>query len=193
MIEFQKKHMLHRIFIAINLPKAVKEELLSIQEQYLEIPAKWTKIENLHLTLAFLGNRNEEEVAKIIEIIKELSKNYAPFSLSFKNICYGPSLKNPKMIWRKIELSNELRIIKSGLDEALLKNINFELDKKGFNPHVTLARLRMWDFQKMNPEERTIQQIDKDLSFDVQSIDVMQSVLKRTGAEYTILESIKLS
>lgn len=185
--------MLQRIFIAINLPEEIKKELLSIQDQYLEIPARWTKLENLHVTLAFLGNRDEKEIVKVIDTVKELSKNYKPFSLSLKDISYGPSLKNPKMIWRKIELSNELRIIKTDIEQSLSENINFELDKKGFNPHITLARLRIWDFQKMNPEERTIQQPNQDLSFNVKSIDIMQSVLKKTGAEYTILESIKLA
>ncbi|MFH1643521.1 MAG: RNA 2',3'-cyclic phosphodiesterase [Patescibacteria group bacterium] len=184
--------MLHRIFIAINLPEEIKKELLSIQDQYFEIPAKWTKPENLHLTLAFLGNRTEEEITKVIEAIKELSKNYAPFSLSLNDLSYGPDLKNPKMIWRKIELSNELRIIQSNLNQTLLKSIDFELDKKEFNPHITLARLNVWDFQKINPEERAIQQSNSNLNFNVESIEIMESILKRTGAEYTTLESIKL-
>ena len=57
----------HRIFVAINLPDTVKQELLEYKNKWPEIPARWAGKENLHLTLAFLGNTSDEELREVGE------------------------------------------------------------------------------------------------------------------------------
>ncbi len=53
-----------RVFIAINLPEDIKNELISFQKKWPNLPCRWTKKENLHITLLFLGHLNEEELLK---------------------------------------------------------------------------------------------------------------------------------
>ncbi|MDP2664070.1 MAG: hypothetical protein Q8P08_01380 [bacterium] len=66
---------------------------------------------------------------------------------------------------------------------------------KEFNlsPHVTLGRLKTWQWRQMEPEERPEVSEEIDLSFEVNSIEVMESQLKRFGPEYTVLESFRLA
>jgi len=157
--------MLHRVFIAINLPESTREELASYQEKWPELSARWTKPENLHITLDFIGNVSDEELEEIKEETKEIYRNYKPFTLKLSKIVYGPSEKMPRMIW------------------AIGDN----------GEHVTLARLREWEFQRINPEERPKINEEINIEIPVNSIEIMESKLKRGGAEYTALESVPLS
>jgi len=177
---------LHRIFIAINLPEGIKTKLLEYRNKWPELPARWTTKENLHLTLAFLGNTSDRELAEVCALLKRAGERHSPFSLAFTKIAYGPDAKRPQMIWAIGEKSAELL--------ALQKDVASTLERTGqpFSPHLTLARLKSFEFQRIEPEE--IPEINEEisLSFDVKSLEVMESRLRRSGSEYTILQSFVL-
>jgi len=63
---------------------------------------------------------------------------------------------------------------------------------RGFSPHITLGRLRQWEFRKIEPEERPNINEEINFGFEVTSIEVMESNLRKGGAEYSVLESHKL-
>lgn len=163
--------MKHRIFLAINLPEDIKKALVSYQEKWPELPIRWTRENNLHITLEFLGYISDDELLKIFQNTRELTSKHEPFTITLNKICYGPPKKMPpRMVW-----------VMGGKVQ--------ELD---FLPHITLGRIRTWDFKKIEPDEMPEVNEDIDFSFDVKSIEVMESVLKRGGPEYTILESCQL-
>ena len=64
-----------RLFVAINLPEEIKKNLFCFKNRYLEIPARWTKKENLHITLYFIGYVSEKNLEKIREALKEITLN----------------------------------------------------------------------------------------------------------------------
>jgi 2'-5' RNA ligase len=189
--------MRRRIFIAINLPEKIKEGLVSFQEKYSELPARWIKPENLHITLAFLGYVKDEDVPKIVEITKNIASKHKPFSIRIVKIAYGPpKISPPRMVWAIGEKNEKLWKLQENLKNALMEMKIPQLEEeegRGFIPHITLARIRKWEFKQMEPEERP--EIDEELnfSFEVKSIEIMESHLKRGGAEYTVLASLPLS
>jgi len=188
--------MRKRIFIAINLPQEIKNELKKFQKFFSELPARWVKPENLHITLAFLGYVRDEDLPKIIEITKEVALRHQPFSINLIKICYAPpKVKPPRMVWAVGEKNEELGNLQNDLQDSLTR-INIpqlrEKRERAFIPHITLARIRKWEFKQMEPDERPRINNDINLSFNVNSIEVMESHLKRTGAEYDILESALL-
>jgi len=167
--------MKHRIFLAINLPEKIKKELSSFQSKWPELPIRWTRESNLHITLEFLGYISDDELLKVFQNTKEQALKHKPFTITLNKICYGPPKRSsnswtPRMIWVMGEKVQELDLL----------------------PHITLGRIRTWDFRKIEPDE--VPQVNEDinLSFDVKSIEVMESVLKKGGPEYTILESFQL-
>ena len=163
--------MKHRIFLAINLPGDVKKALVSYQEKWPELPIRWTREQNLHITLEFLGYISDDELLKVFQNTKELALKHEPFTITLNKICYGPPKKKPpRMVWVMGEKVQEFDIL----------------------PHITLGRLRTWDFRKIEPDEVPEVNEDINLSFDVKSIEVVESVLKRGWPEYTILESCQL-
>lgn len=163
--------MRRRIFIAVNLPEKIKTKLTDYQAKWPDLPVRWTKKENLHITLEFLGYLIEEELMELCQKMKETLSEKKVFSVSLNKICYGPPRKAlPRMIWVTGEKIKELNV----------------------SPHITLGRIKTWQFKQIEPEERPEINEDIDLSFGVKSIEIMESRLKRNGPEYTVLESISL-
>jgi 2'-5' RNA ligase len=178
------------------LPEEIRKELEKFQFKFSELPARWVKKENLHITLAFLGYVKDEDLPRIIEITKNVATRHAPFLIKIVKVTYGPpKVSPPRMVWAIGEKNENLWKLQEDLKNALMEMKIPQLEEeegRGFIPHITLARIRKWEFKQMEPEERP--EIDEDLnfSFEVKSIEIMESHLKRGGAEYTILESIPL-
>jgi len=180
--------MSQRIFVAINLPGEIKEKLLSYQKYFPLPKERYTKKENLHLTLFFLGNCQKEEVEKLKNIVSKVALLFRPFQIKIKEIVLGPIQGKPRMVWAIVERSDELLSLYKELKNLLLKDQSFSwrLEKREYFPHVTLARFK---------KERLswVKKIEINLVFEVKSIDIMESHLKRTGAEYTLVQKIPLS
>jgi len=163
--------MMHRIFIAVNLPENIKKRLADYASKWPELPVRWTKKDNLHITLKFLGNLSDNEIMKVCQDTKEFAKNKKPFTITLNKINYGPPKKMPpRMIWVSGPKIDELNLI----------------------PHITLGRIKTWEFRQIEPEERPSVDENINLSFEVASIEVMESQLKRAGPDYTILKSCPL-
>jgi len=186
--------MRHRIFIAINLPEEIKKKLSDYQSKWPELPCRWTKKENLHLTLFFLGYLTDEEVGEVCKITREVASKYSPFSISLDKILYGPPKKMPpRMIWVQGEKLKVLSDLKEELEKSLTESIRFSPESREFSPHLTLGRIKTWQWRQIEPEDRPEVEENISLSFNVNSIEVMESKLKRSGPEYTILESVELA
>ena len=184
---------MHRVFIAINLPEKTREEIFSLKEEWPDLPCRWVKRENLHITLVFLGNINEKELEKTFNLVREVGENNDSFSINLEKVSYGPGKKlPPRLVWISGKSSPQLMKLKDDLDRMLLKELNIRPEKRDFNPHITLGRIRKWDWARINPEERSWVNLNVSFEIPVNSIEVMESHLKRTGAEYKILFSASL-
>jgi 2'-5' RNA ligase len=167
--------MKRRIFIAINLPDDVKKRLAEYQEKIDRLfeppsPVRWTRKDSLHITLEFLGYLTDDEIMKACQETEDFAKKHKTFSITLNKIIYGPPQKPPRMIWAVGERIKELNLV----------------------PHITLGRIRMMSFRQIEPDERPQIEEEINLSFEVSSVEVMESHLKHIGPDYTILESCPL-
>ena len=189
--------MPRRIFIAINLSEKIKENLVSYQRKWPELPIKWTKKDNLHITLVFIGHVKDEEIPEICNIVEEIAGKNTSFSINLNKIIYAPPKKMPpRMVWASGEKSEELTKLQQGLENSLLASPfkkNVKQEKRLYSPHITLGRIRAWEFKQLEIEERPGVNEDVSLNFEVNSVEIMESQLKRTGAEYTVLNSYNLN
>jgi 2'-5' RNA ligase len=170
-----------RAFIAITLPKDIREKLRLKQEEIKSLleddPVKWVEEENLHITLLFLGAVKDKE--KLIENLREVEKK--SFSVEIKEVCYFPKDKREaKMIWVTVD-DKEIK--------SFLGKIDTSLDVL---PHITLGRVRKWEWQKMPLEY--IPDIEErfGISFKVKSFSLIESKTRRKGPDYDIIEEFKL-
>lgn len=181
----------HRIFIAINFSPEIKKKLGDLRQKWPDLPARWTKPEILHITLAFLGYLNDEEILEICQICNQVGQRHKPFSLKLSRISYGPpGRKPPRIVSVQTQESEELTKLQRDLANSLFES-SISTDKKP--AHVTLARIKAWEIRQIEPEE--LPEIDEEISltFPVNSIEVMESELKREGPEYSVLETCPLS
>ncbi len=193
--------MKRRVFIAINLPEEIKEELSSCREEINKFfssfgdnfqPIRWTKKENLHITLAFLGYLDDNKIKKVEDILAEISQEASSFLVELSEICYGPkNEKIPRMVWAIGNKSKYFSELKEKLDKELQEKISFHLEKRDFLPHITLGRIRKWQWKAIKPEERPEVEKNISLKFRVKSIELMESHLKRGGPEYTVIKSFQ--
>lgn len=188
-----------RLFVAVNLPEEVKEALLLYQEMWAELPGTWTRKENLHATLAFLGNRSEQEEQEILNILKKVAAKHAPFTMRVSRIVYGPPQKTPLMIWavgppagEAGDAQNEFLSLRRDIEKEFTASsgIRFEPKQEDTVVHFTLLRLDKWEFAAMEEEERPIVDEEVDISFPVNSFELMES--KFGGSQYVVVERMPL-
>ncbi len=186
-------HKRHRTFIAINLPPEVKKRLANFEKKYHDVPARWTGIDNLHITVLFFGDLTDEELAEVCRITGEVAKKHESFNVSLDKVAYGPVDKiPPRYIWAGGQTSEELVNLKKDLEETLFESVKFKIDKNVFTPHITLARIKEFEWRRIEPEERPQVGEDVSWSFTINSIEVMESELKKGGPQYVVVESHQL-
>lgn len=189
-----------RIFIAINLPAQIKKQLSRYQLAWADLPVRWTKEANLHITLVFVGYVTDEEMLEICQLTRQVSQNHQPFEIKLERICLGPPAspagrpnRPARMIWAEGEANSAMAQLKNDLEKVLFNSVNSgynSRENRPLRPHITLARIRQEQWRHLSAKPI----IDKDISLvlPVESIEVMQSHLSRGGAEYAALESFEL-
>ena len=177
-----------RCFVAIEIPKPVQALLKPVQTHLQsEIPkVSWTKLDNFHLTLKFLGDVQSEAVGAVSEAVQNIAATQSSFSIEFGGIGAFPSLARPRVIWVGIK---DGAAVVSHLAKAVnleLKRLGFPTDNR-FHPHLTLGRLRNpINLQRLKSVLRKYDTIDG-ATVSVNEITVMQSQLYPNGAIYTPL------
>jgi RNA 2',3'-cyclic 3'-phosphodiesterase len=173
--------MIKRCFIAVDLPRVVKEKLREEQEELKNLfegeAVKWVKEENLHITLLFLGVVKDEK--EIIENLKKIKAS--SFSVKIKELSYFPKdKKEAKMIWAVVD--------SEGL-KSLAKKIGGSSE---ITPHITIGRVRRWEWQKVSLGLIPDIQEPLDVNFKVDSFFLIESKTRRSGPDYDIIEEFKL-
>jgi len=129
--------MTKRLFIAIPLTADVKSAV-SAYIQKLNLDVIWSKPDNLHITLAFLGDTSEEKIPAIKQAINMVSQNNQPFTVSLSKIGY---FRNSGVLWIGIDTNHQLlkRLANSAQNELVKKQITF-YNRHAFTIHLTIGR-----------------------------------------------------
>ena len=179
-----------RLFLAIELPNEMRRIFFEWQENYRNLKgARWTAEENLHITLAFLGNVEENRIQQLIRELAVELKNFNKFKLAFKAMVLAPVNRPARMIWADFyhsqkfnDLANKiLSVAKNYAEPEIYDNIK--------NPvaHVTMARLReaiyLNGLKQPELNER---------SFEANKVLLMESELLPAGPKYKAVAEFRL-
>lgn len=180
-----------RAFIAIPCPDELKKRILEIQKGINKFGRmKLVEPENIHLTLKFLGDVDDNKLNGVINTLDFISEN-EKFGISLKGIGAFPSPGYVRVIWVGVDKgSDKIMIIQKRIDKEL-SSYGFKRDKR-FHSHFTLARVRSIDKQQI----RRFLQDNATLefgSFEVTEINLMESKLSPRGPIYSIIHAFKLS
>jgi len=181
-----------RLFIAIELPQKLRQYfyniVLSMSNKNHEIRA--IVPDNIHLTLKFLGNTNISRISKIARAISSVSVSFPKFSFNTGDrMAAFPGLKSARIIFVPVEEGSEKIIQFYGKLEDSLSKIKIRREQRKFIPHLTVARIRsMVDLR----EEINNIDISPQKNIECTHLTLFESVLKRSGSEYKVLEEFKL-
>ncbi len=133
-----------RLFIALPLGQEVERYLSSIIDELKPHggSVKWVAPQNVHLTVRFLGDTEEQRVPKIKQLLDKVASEYPTVATTIDRLGAFPNLRRPRVIWAGIH-DNVDRLEKLARQVELgVRKLRFEKETKGFKPHLTLARIR---------------------------------------------------
>lgn len=174
-----------KIFIEISVPDQLRRRLMQKTAQWSELPSKWMKEENLHLTVAFIGYVDESVIPDICQKINEVVNDFESFEIVFDKIEFGPDTENPKMVWLSGQPNLELGKLNELVEQALGMRPQ---EHKEYRPHITLGRIRKLKWDELSEKPTINEKVN--LAMTVDTVSVMES--KGGGAEYVSLEECPL-
>jgi len=180
-----------RSFIAFDIKdKGILERLSEAQEKLRRTGAdlKLVRLENIHITMRFLGNIEPNIVDKIFNQMEQVS--FTPFDVEIRGVGAFPKPQYVRVVWAGIQSGvKNLKDI-SGQLEPRLRSLGIKPDTKGFSPHITIARVRK-GFR--NPELAQCLSQLADYEFGVTKLNclkLMKSVLTSKGPVYSTLKQV---
>jgi len=182
-----------RTFVGVALPDDTQKALVDVSRELGQAGGKmrWTKRENLHVTLKFLGDTPQEEVAEVCRLLGEATTDMAPFRIEVKGLGCFPTPNRPRIIWAGVgEGTAELERLNERL-ETRLREAGYPGEHRRYVPHVTLGRFLRRGLTGLGPliEERREEVYGE---FVAKGITYYLSELDRGGPAYAVLARIPL-
>ncbi|HKS37867.1 MAG TPA: RNA 2',3'-cyclic phosphodiesterase [Verrucomicrobiae bacterium] len=186
-----------RAFIAIAVPQMLVEQLKQLQRQ-LEADVggdavRWTKPDQLHLTLKFLGNVRGDGVNDLKSALTRACAGRAPFQLTLEGLGCFPNTRTPRVVW--VGITGELKPLEKLQMEIDRQTQTFgdHTEERPFQPHLTIGRVKVQgkDARRLGEAvERTT--VFRPGAWLIREVELIQSKLAREGANYSTLASAHL-
>ena len=180
-----------RSFIAVDVEERLLEGFRRLQEQIASSGAdlRLVRLENLHLTLRFLGEIPQPKIEAVIGGLEKLE--FKSFTARFEGVGAFPSLKRPRVVWVGVSQGAEKLKELAERVEKIVAKAGIPRDPKGFTPHLTLARVK---------SKRSLPSLSKVLQelsrvevgvMEVSAVRLKRSLLTPKGPVYSNLYEVK--
>jgi len=179
-----------RLFIALPLPLSIKEELSRAQDRFKQFApaAGWVRPDNLHITLKFLGDTDNEQAEKIKLAMTKTADEFDQITAVLSEFGFFPSQHRPKVFFAATDQQTQLQKIAFALEKNLA-GLGFTEEQR-FVSHITLCRIKnAVDVEALAAE---IKKVKLTGSFSVKEIALVKSTLKSRGPEYQTVFSVQL-
>lgn len=135
--------MQHHYFIGIKAPASIEELVkqytakYSLASAYKVIP----HLDDLHITLLFIGALSEQKVAPLQETLSALASKHSNFSLNVDGLSFFGSSKGPRVVYLSVQPSTDLDGLQRAVATVGTEQLGIESDNR-FTPHITIAKKR---------------------------------------------------
>jgi len=178
----------YRTFVAIELPldlrKQIVEHIARLRREVPDVRASWSREDNLHLTLKFLGNVPVAEIPKLSEAVERAAKAESPFEITVSGAGTFPPRGRPNVLWIGTEAAG-LPALQRTIEQEC-GAADFPREARPFHPHLTIARLRRPEGARELGENHERLGFTPQ-SFTVSEVVVFRSELLREGSTHTAL------
>ena len=178
--------------------RALWEALEPLRQRPEQLPVKWVRSENIHLSLKFLGDVEEtrgEELRTALHRAAGGNSGREPRALTLQITGFGvfPDYHRPHILWAGVMPEPGLELLQHAVEQAF-GPLGFPTEARAFRPHITLAR----SARDAKPRDFTgLQELLAEVEFDetvtISHVDLMQSTLKPDGPVYQVKYHERLS
>ena len=183
-----------RTFIAIDLDEGIKKELAALVEELRPFGknVRWVGPGGMHLTLKFLGETSDSGFQEACGALQQIIGRHPAFSLVLKSTgVFPPGRRDPRVLWVGVEDNPSLIELQADVERGLEK-LGTEKEKREYHPHLTIGRVRfpsrldalLAEFEKSRGRPFGGMRVSR--------VAFFQSILKPSGAEYTVLAEFRL-
>jgi len=178
-----------RCFVAVDLDRDLAKQVEEIQREIsnLDVDVKFVDSENLHFTLRFLGEVNEDEIGVIKRSVEEGLKEIGVFKIKIQGLGYFGSSKHVRTLWLDINEGKD-KFVK------LMKNVNerLKIGEKNTSPHLTIGRVKSGKHRELLLNFINRSENVKVGEMIVKDVKLKSSALTRSGPAYSDLSVFKL-
>jgi RNA 2',3'-cyclic 3'-phosphodiesterase len=188
-----------RLFVAIALPEAVRNEICRAQRELRPLVprevARWTKTDQFHLTLRFLGSVSADAIEDLKQSVEAVCRNVPPLSLRAQGVGFFPNRRSPRVVWAGINDSGNGLVDLQQRIETAVSPFSPEPGEKNFAGHVTLGR-----FKKPRPSH-ILDLVARAQAFEnhtfggwtAEDVEIIRSELSSDGARHSPLAAFRFS
>ena len=180
-----------RLFIAVDISEearaAASGVIASLREEFPLKGVGWSKPENLHVTIKFLGDTDEAAGARLVEKLSSIATSYQPFRLQLDK----PELLGKRVISIAIRSDTPTVFSLEMVIDTECERLGFPREGRRFHPHLTLARIRHPENAR-ELSQRFLQTQIEPISFEVREVVIYESELGAGGSTYRILSRLPL-
>jgi 2'-5' RNA ligase len=187
-----------RLFVAIKVPEEVRENMLRVQRELQTLAprgvVRWTKPEQFHLTLRFLGDVPSDQVVGLQESLRAACSGTSPLHLQAHGVGFFPNARSPRVIWIGIhDGEDRLAAFQMKIQNAV-QTVTAEQAENQFAGHITLGRFKQFSRHNISQLVNHAESV-KSRSFGEwtsREIELIRSELLPAGPRYTSLAACPL-
>jgi len=172
---------MRRLFFGLEIPARIKARLLKTTAEM--SAAKWQSVEQIHITLLFLGDVEEERLSAVCEAARNIP--LAPFELSVTGLgCFGQPCA-PRNLWAGVQPTAPVASLHSAI-KGQMENLGLTTESRAFRPHITLARFK----RQPGSVQGLLAEYGETAfgSFQVDQFVLFESEQGSGGSVYTVIE-----
>lgn len=187
-----------RAFIAINISKEILARIDQVsgelKSRLKDVPVRWVPVDNIHLTLKFLGNVSTSNLEMMKEIMEKIVSEHQASDISVGGIGTFPKPHAPRVIWIGMEVAGELMSLQHDI-ELETARLGYARERRPFSPHLTISRVSR---NASAQDVHTIAQVLENYKVGflgasrIREVYLYRSDLKPDGAVYTPIHFAKL-
>lgn len=167
-----------RLFVAVDISDAAREAISRVCRGIPEY--RWTRRDQLHLTLRFIGNINSAYIPELCSALSDIEFSKLQLTMT------GTGFFRPSIFFLDLEQSPSLEALKRKVDSVLADLLSMPKEQRDFVPHITLSRF------KRRQNRRKIERLENafapifPMNFEVGAMTLYASELTPGGAVHTV-------
>lgn len=184
-----------RTFVALEIDSAVRRHTRHHIQQLAALGAdiRWVDPDQIHLTLKFLGDVDDTELADVCQLVSGVAETAGPIQAECRGLGAFPNIDRPRTIWMGLrDASQQLELLQTRLEERF-EQLGFPAEDRKFVPHLTLGRVRRASRELASVTAYLHQHAASEMgALPIEQLVVVSSQLSPRGPSYTVLSRSEL-